>query len=203
MYTEIDSLWSEFLEKCEMRWSETAQTEAPSASGVQRLRHASDDTVAQRASEKVEPKEKRQSGPKKLNDVQIANSSLAMAKDRTRSLRGPWYSQHWHLFAPFLSEDLRPRTSRLALQLMGQCSETSAGIGERIASKEGDGGFPGHGESASEMHARSVEQPRSIVNGRMFPYQLEGLRWMVRQHECGVGGILGDEMGLGKTLQVP
>ncbi|EKX46521.1 hypothetical protein GUITHDRAFT_70514 [Guillardia theta CCMP2712] len=36
----------------------------------------------------------------------------------------------------------------------------------------------------------------------MHPYQLDGLKWLVNQHDTGAGGILGDEMGLGKTLQV-
>ena len=48
-------------------------------------------------------------------------------------------------------------------------------------------------------------QPRSIAHAdglKMFPYQLEGMSWMLNQHAQGVGGILGDEMGLGKTLQV-
>ena len=36
----------------------------------------------------------------------------------------------------------------------------------------------------------------------MRSYQIDGLRWLVKQHSNAVGGILGDEMGLGKTLQV-
>ena len=47
-----------------------------------------------------------------------------------------------------------------------------------------------------------VRQPDCIVQGEMRPYQLEGLKWLVAQHDKGAGGILGDEMGLGKTLQV-
>ena len=45
-----------------------------------------------------------------------------------------------------------------------------------------------------------TEQPASIT-GKMRPYQLEGLNWMIRLYDCGVSGILADEMGLGKTLQ--
>ncbi|KAJ1492621.1 P-loop containing nucleoside triphosphate hydrolase protein, partial [Baffinella frigidus] len=36
----------------------------------------------------------------------------------------------------------------------------------------------------------------------MREYQVQGLRWLLSQHDLGAGGILGDEMGLGKTLQV-
>ena len=128
--------------------------------------------------------------------MQIVNSSLAQAKDRMKSLRGPWYSQNWHLFAPFLPEDLRPRNSRLALQLIGE-SETRGA--SRNVAKEGDAGMVGLDDPSDA--AELVRQPRSIINGQMFPYQIEGLQWMVRQHAVGVGGILGDEMGLGKTLQ--
>lgn len=39
------------------------------------------------------------------------------------------------------------------------------------------------------------------VNGTMRPYQLEGLSWLVANHEAGANSIMGDEMGLGKTLQ--
>ena len=46
------------------------------------------------------------------------------------------------------------------------------------------------------------QQPRLVTGGAMRPYQLEGLRWLLAQHDALVGGVLGDEMGLGKTLQV-
>ena len=45
-------------------------------------------------------------------------------------------------------------------------------------------------------------QPSCIKFGKMRQYQLDGLRWMLNQHDQGAGGILGDDMGLGKTLQV-
>lgn len=40
------------------------------------------------------------------------------------------------------------------------------------------------------------------VDATLFPYQLDGWRWLRFLAEHGVGGLLGDEMGLGKTLQV-
>lgn len=42
--------------------------------------------------------------------------------------------------------------------------------------------------------------PRSVWD-QLLEYQREGLLWMLRLREQGVGGILGDEMGLGKTIQ--
>ena len=41
----------------------------------------------------------------------------------------------------------------------------------------------------------------ACIQGTMREYQIEGLKWMVSQHDSAAGGILGDEMGLGKTLQ--
>ena len=53
-------------------------------------------------------------------------------------------------------------------------------------------------ESVAET--RLLTQP-SCIAGKMRPYQLEGLNWMIRLQEHGMNGILADEMGLGKTLQ--
>ncbi|CAJ0931168.1 unnamed protein product, partial [Mesorhabditis belari] len=35
----------------------------------------------------------------------------------------------------------------------------------------------------------------------LYPFQKEGVRWLVKLHRERVGGILADEMGLGKTVQ--
>ena len=35
----------------------------------------------------------------------------------------------------------------------------------------------------------------------MRDYQLEGLNWLLKMHDCKINGVLADEMGLGKTLQ--
>lgn len=45
----------------------------------------------------------------------------------------------------------------------------------------------------------SIESDLSPV--RLYPYQLNGVRWLVAHSEAGLGGILADEMGLGKTAQ--
>ena len=46
-----------------------------------------------------------------------------------------------------------------------------------------------------------TRQPPSIKGGKMRPYQIEGLNWLINLHLKGINGILADEMGLGKTLQ--
>eukprot|EP00397_Hematodinium_sp_SG-2012_P007266 GEMP01007308.1.p1 GENE.GEMP01007308.1~~GEMP01007308.1.p1 ORF type:complete len:1073 (+),score=208.45 GEMP01007308.1:45-3221(+) len=46
-------------------------------------------------------------------------------------------------------------------------------------------------------------EPPTTVKAALFPFQKEGLSWMVEQENNPKtrGGILGDEMGMGKTLQ--
>jgi len=52
-----------------------------------------------------------------------------------------------------------------------------------------------------DQHVFLTQQPSSIKFGKMKPYQLESLNWMIHLAEKGLNGILADEMGLGKTLQ--
>ena len=40
------------------------------------------------------------------------------------------------------------------------------------------------------------------LQSRLRPYQLDGVRWLWRMSELGLGCCLADDMGLGKTLQV-
>jgi SWI/SNF-related matrix-associated actin-dependent regulator of chromatin subfamily A member 5 len=47
---------------------------------------------------------------------------------------------------------------------------------------------------------RLPEQPANVT-GKMRPYQVEGLNFLIGLFERGINGILADEMGLGKTLQ--
>ena len=41
----------------------------------------------------------------------------------------------------------------------------------------------------------------SRFKGVLHPYQREGIRWLQRLRDFGLGGILADDMGLGKTIQ--
>ncbi|NQT55264.1 MAG: DEAD/DEAH box helicase [Desulfobacteraceae bacterium] len=45
-----------------------------------------------------------------------------------------------------------------------------------------------------------VAVPNSF-NGKLYPYQLGGYRWLNRLSGHRIGGLLADEMGLGKTIQ--
>jgi non-specific serine/threonine protein kinase len=45
------------------------------------------------------------------------------------------------------------------------------------------------------------ELPETLKN-TLRPYQFDGVKWLWRMTELGLGGCLADDMGLGKTLQV-
>jgi len=101
----------------------------------------------------------------------------------------------------------------------GNVKEESARYGRAAAAaaakkkEEGTGSRRAtEGDVADDVDAADLEvvetqttylmtQPTTIGFGKMRPYQLEGLNWMIRLQENGVNGILADEMGLGKTLQ--
>jgi SWI/SNF-related matrix-associated actin-dependent regulator of chromatin subfamily A member 5 len=56
-------------------------------------------------------------------------------------------------------------------------------------------------EEEEERHVFLTQQPSVIKFGKLKPYQIESLNWMIHLAEKGLNGILADEMGLGKTLQ--
>lgn len=43
--------------------------------------------------------------------------------------------------------------------------------------------------------------PDSRLKANLRPYQLEGVRWLIKLYRNGLGACLADDMGLGKTLQ--
>jgi len=46
------------------------------------------------------------------------------------------------------------------------------------------------------------ELPPNNFEGQLFPYQIQGYRWLSRLGKYHLGGLLADDMGLGKTVQV-
>ena len=98
----------------------------------------------------------------------------------------------------------------------GNPKQFAASTGEDSSHENGPDSTFSHRRETSEGDKDTVEelqqadqsdatfltsQPSTLAFGKMRPYQLEGLNWMVRLQENGVNGILADEMGLGKTLQ--
>lgn len=53
----------------------------------------------------------------------------------------------------------------------------------------------------SHTISEKVYQPKCLVGGKLKPYQVEGLEWLVSLYNNNLNGILADEMGLGKTIQ--
>ncbi|MDD2478473.1 MAG: DEAD/DEAH box helicase [Victivallaceae bacterium] len=56
-------------------------------------------------------------------------------------------------------------------------------------------------ELESPANIELPELPQSLKQ-TLRPYQLDGVKWLWRMTELGLGGCLADDMGLGKTLQV-
>ena len=61
--------------------------------------------------------------------------------------------------------------------------------------------------TANALQASSVApqlsgEPPASFTGSLYPYQLDGYRWLSFMNRGGLGCIIADEMGLGKTVQV-
>jgi len=58
-------------------------------------------------------------------------------------------------------------------------------------------------EHITKLNSLKSYQPGvpGTLQAELRPYQTEGILWLDRLHEWGVGGCLADDMGLGKTLQ--
>ena len=141
---------------------------------------------------KAKPKTPAITATRPATALQIRNQELKMNAEQAAARRARWFSRHWDNVKPFLLPSDQDPTSDFACRILLHTAKD-------VATSGGAG-------SKDEMELMPTQpQPRSIVsaNGyKMFPYQLEGMTWMLNQHAQGVGGILGDEMGLGKTLQV-
>jgi len=82
----------------------------------------------------------------------------------------------------------------------GASSKDAGGGGRRAKHRMSDDDGGDDDEEEREAHFL-LQQPSIIKHGKLRPYQLEGLNWMIRLQDNGINGILADEMGLGKTLQ--
>ncbi len=89
-----------------------------------------------------------------------------------------------------------PQVERLE-QLLKKSIAYSEFLANKIR-KEGEGAIACKDGS---VRGPALPQPKLVTGGRMRPYQLVGVHWLVGLYENGLNGILGDEMGLGKTIQ--
>ncbi len=53
----------------------------------------------------------------------------------------------------------------------------------------------------TENESIAPYQPSKHLKAKLRPYQLEGVQWLVKHYNNGLGACLADDMGLGKTLQ--
>ncbi|CZT41245.1 related to CHD1-transcriptional regulator [Rhynchosporium secalis] len=53
-----------------------------------------------------------------------------------------------------------------------------------------------------EKEVELKDQPSALTGGKMMPYQMEGLNWLLYNFHQKKNVILADEMGLGKTIQL-
>lgn len=56
----------------------------------------------------------------------------------------------------------------------------------------------------SEEERTEKEQAELVplmTGGKLKPYQLKGVKWLISLWQNGLNGILADQMGLGKTIQ--
>eukprot|EP00899_Mesostigma_viride_P019188 jgi/Mesvir1/27270/Mv07105-RA.2 len=197
--------WQAFFSK----WTKTLESRARKAKGgnekeggeVSRLRGITSEEMERRRSDRLKEAEASKQAKveaatrKRERDAQLAAGQLAGVDNRyvqnqsmraeveaANPQRAAFFSRHWDVIKPFLAPANRDKKSPFAAKVLAGAEQAS--------------------KAPPAVDPSTLGQPKSIVNGDMYPYQIEGLRWMVQQHQNGVGGIVGDEMGLGKTLQV-
>lgn len=54
---------------------------------------------------------------------------------------------------------------------------------------------------AHEAQRQRFSETPEFLSGKLLPYQLEGVNWLIHAKRQGHNVILADEMGLGKTIQ--
>ncbi|KAH7823950.1 putative SNF2 superfamily family [Monocercomonoides exilis] len=112
-----------------------------------------------------------------------------------------FFKQHWKYFCPFLGKEDETVEGPLFREA---CRRASVDY-DKVMQMSDDIEIL-HTGTWMDPGAFSVKR---IENGdrlcrhlTLRRYQVDGVKWLIRQHEQGIGGILGDEMGLGKTVQV-
>lgn len=151
-----------------------------------------------------EPSEKNKtSAPKQPPTLQASNNEISAEIRRAESNRSRFLLAQAPMFKHFIGEEDSPEPKKSASKQ--SASKNTKSSKRRMTEMEEDKVMM---ESAANdvqsdilvQTTRLTEQP-STVTGKMRPYQLEGLNFLIGLFERGLNGILADEMGLGKTLQ--
>ena len=136
-----------------------------------------------------EVKETRLAAAQNGGEVAARKSTKFIVPSDMQAQRQLFLRDNWSKFKPFLADAVGEVDSKHALKCLGPFA-----------------GAVGDTAQATRLRGLALTpptaQPACVVGGTMRAYQVDGLRWLVKQHSNAVGGILGDEMGLGKTLQV-
>ena len=118
-------------------------------------------------------------GPLSVSVLTEKNAVVKEKGAQAAAKRAVFVLTHYGVFAPFLSPINRTEDGPLPRKLRHRATTVMASDPVIIDS-----------------------QPPCVVGGKMREYQIDGLKWLVSQHQQGACSILGDEMGLGKTLQL-
>ncbi|XP_047152795.1 ATP-dependent DNA helicase DDM1 [Vigna umbellata] len=68
-------------------------------------------------------------------------------------------------------------------------------------SKEGEGTVDMKMTEEERVEKEQKELMPLLTGGKLKPYQLKGVKWLISLWQNGLNGILADQMGLGKTIQ--
>ena len=132
-----------------------------------------------------------------------ANVEVAMAEAKSAKDRMAFLVKQTELFAHFMTRSPGGDNGKGKGKGKGKGDEGGSRRGKALFTEAEEDKMM-MSEALDSEHDAGVAltvQPKSIVNGKLFPYQIAGLNWLVRLYDRGLNGILADEMGLGKTLQ--
>lgn len=68
-------------------------------------------------------------------------------------------------------------------------------------SKEGTASEDASLSKEERAEKEQAELVPLLTGGKLKPYQLKGVKWLISLWQNGLNGILADQMGLGKTIQ--
>jgi len=130
-------------------------------------------------------------------------ATLPVEKDVLRSghvvAGGTWYAVHEGAL-----EELRAQIARAGVTDLDQVRTLGGLLTLKAAAATGDlveDRLPIGSEATLRFVPPETGAPKGVV-ATLYPYQLDGWRWLKFVIGEGIGGLLADEMGLGKTLQI-
>jgi ATP-dependent DNA helicase len=73
-----------------------------------------------------------------------------------------------------------------------------------MLTRSAEGKYAAEDETLTKEERTAKEQAELVpllTGGKLKPYQLKGIKWLISLWQNGLNGILADQMGLGKTIQ--